>query len=72
MAVAGLVMGYIGVAITLIFTLAVLLALHSTFRQNVPANQEAAVATMKAYEVALKAYALKCPPQGYPVTKDGK
>ena len=68
MAIAGLAMGYIGVAITLIFTLAVVFAVRSTFKQNVPGNEQAALATMKAYNVALKAYALKCPQQGYPVT----
>jgi hypothetical protein len=68
MALAGLVMGYIGVGIALIFTLAVVLALRGTFRQNVPANEDAAIATMRAYEVALKAYAQKCPQKGYPAT----
>ena len=68
MAVAGLVMGYVGIALTAIFTLAVVFTVRNTLRHDVPANEVAAIETMKMYNQALQAYAAKCPRQGYPVT----
>jgi len=67
MAIAGLVMGYLGIGITALFTIAVIFAMRTAFRQNVPANETAAIDTMRTYEGALKAYAAMCPEQGYPV-----
>jgi hypothetical protein len=68
MAVAGLVMGYLGIAITAMFTIAIVFAVRTTLRHNVPANEFAAIQTMRTYNQALKAYAAKCPQQGYPAT----
>jgi Domain of unknown function (DUF4190) len=68
MAVAGLVMGYVGVALTAILTLAIVFTVRNTLRHNVPANEMAAIATMRIYNDALKAYAAKCPQQGFPST----
>jgi Domain of unknown function (DUF4190) len=66
MALAGLVMGYVGVALTAIFTLAVVFSVRNTLRYSVPMNEMAAISTMRTYNEALKAYAAKCPQQGYP------
>jgi hypothetical protein len=66
MAVAGLVMGYVGVALTAIFALAVVFSVRNTLH-SVPSNEMAAISTMRTYNEALKAYATKCPQQGYPV-----
>jgi hypothetical protein len=66
MAIAGLVMGYLGIALVALSGIAGLLSLRSTLRQDVPANEVAAIQTMKAYQQALRAYAAKCPEQGYP------
>jgi hypothetical protein len=68
MAVAGLVMGYIGIVFSAIFALAILLTMRNTLRHDVPGNESAAIQTMKTYHQALKAYALKCPQQGYPTS----
>jgi hypothetical protein len=68
MAVAGLVMGYIGIVFTAIFAVAILLAMRNTLRHDVPGNESAAIQTMKTYGQALKAYAVKCPQQGYPTS----
>lgn len=68
MAVAGLVMGYLGIALTSILTLAVVFAVRNTLRHDVPANEIAAIETMRTYNTALAAYAAKCPRQGYPAT----
>ncbi len=68
MAVAGLVMGYIGIVFTAIFAVAILLTMRNTLRHDVPGNESAAIQTMKTYDQALKAYAVKCPQQGYPTS----
>ena len=68
MAVAGLVMGYIGILFTAIFAVAILLTMRNTLRHDVPGNEAAAIQTMKTYDQALKAYAVKCPRQGYPTS----
>lgn len=67
-AVAGLVMGYVGIAFAAIFFLAVGIGVRHAMRQNVPANEFAAIQTMRKYDEALKAYAVKCPQRGYPQT----
>ena len=67
MALAGLAMGYVGVALTVIFALAVVFSVRNALRYSVPRNEMAAISTMRTYNEALKAYAAKCPQQGYPV-----
>jgi len=66
MAVAGLVVGYLGLAGTALFTLAIVLAVRTTLRTTVPANEDSAIVTMQTSNLALKTYAAKCPQQGYP------
>jgi len=68
MAVAGLVMGYLGIALTAVYVIAVVFTVRSTLRHDIPANETAAIAAMRMYDQALKAYAAKCPLQGYPAT----
>jgi hypothetical protein len=68
MAIAGLVLGYAGLALTTIYLVFVTFMVRNTFSRDVPANEAAAIATMRTYETALKAYAEKCPAQGYPAT----
>ena len=68
LAVAGLVIGYLGLAGSTLFTLAIILAVRNNLRTNVPANEIAAVATMRVYDSALKTYVNKCPQQGYPAS----
>jgi hypothetical protein len=68
MAVAGLVMGYVGIALTAFYIIFVVFMVRSTLSRDIPANETAAIATMRTYHQALKAYAAKCPQQGYPAT----
>lgn len=68
MAVAGLVMGYLGIALTTIYIVFAVFMFRTTFGRDIPANETAAIATMRTYNQALKAYAAKCPQQGYPAT----
>jgi len=68
LAIAGLVMGYLGIALTTIYVVFMAFLFRTTFSKDVPANETAAIATMRTYNQALKAYAAKCPQQGYPAT----
>jgi Domain of unknown function (DUF4190) len=68
MAMAGLVMGYLGIALTAIYIVFVVFMVRTTFGRDIPANETAAIATMRTYNQALKAYAAKCPRQGFPAT----
>jgi len=68
LAIAGLVMGYLGIALTTIYIVFMVFMFRTTLSRDVPANETAAIATMRTYNQALKAYATKCPQQGYPAT----
>jgi hypothetical protein len=66
LAVAGLVTGYIGMALGALFLTAFVIGIRSALRQNVPANETSAVVTMQQFNQALAAYKDKCPSEGYP------
>ena len=68
LAIAGLVMGYLGIALTTIYIVFVVFIVRTTLSRDIPANETSAIATMRTYRRALKAYAAKCPQQGYPAT----
>jgi hypothetical protein len=68
MAKAGLVMGYLGIALTAIYVMVMVFAVRNALRRTVPANETAAIRSMEAYDQALKAYVAKCPQQGYPAS----
>jgi Domain of unknown function (DUF4190) len=68
LAMAGVVMGYLGIALTTIYIVFVVFVVRTTLGRDIPANETAAISTMRTYEQALKAYAAKCPRQGYPAT----
>jgi hypothetical protein len=68
MAIAGLTLGYIGIGLTTLYFLFIFVVVRNTFSRDVPGNEAAAIETMRTYETALKAYAEKCPAQGYPAT----
>jgi len=68
MAIAGLVMGYLGIALTTIYIVFVVFMFRTTLSRNIPANESAAITTMETYRQALKSYSEKCPQQGYPAT----
>lgn len=68
MAIAGLVMGYLGIALTTIYIVFMVFMFRTTLSRDIPANEAAAITTMQTYKEALKGYAEKCPQQGYPAT----
>jgi Domain of unknown function (DUF4190) len=68
MAIAGLVLGYVGIGLTALYFVFMVFLFRNMFSGDVPANEAAAIDTMKSYQTALKAYAEKCPAQGYPAT----
>ena len=68
LAIAGLVMGYVGVGLTTLYIVFVFFMYRTTMGQNVPTNETAAIDIMRKYNEALKAYSEKCPAQGYPAT----
>jgi len=68
LAIAGLVMGYLGVGLTTLYIVFVVFMFRKTMGVNIPMNETAAIDTMRKYDEALKAYAEKCPAQGYPAS----
>jgi hypothetical protein len=68
MAVAGLVLGYVGIGLTTLYFAFIFFAVRNALSRDIPSNETSAIRTMKAYETALQAYSEKCPEQGYPAT----
>jgi Domain of unknown function (DUF4190) len=68
MAIAGLILGYLGIALTAIYMVFMVFMFRTTMGRGIPTNEAAAITTMRAYDQALKSYAGKCPQQGYPAT----
>ena len=66
LAIAGLVLGYIGIALTAFYFVFVAFTVRKVMEQSLPLNEITAINTMRTYEEALKSYAEKCPVQGYP------
>jgi hypothetical protein len=67
-AIAGLTLGYVGLTLTAIYIVFVSFLVRNTFSRDVPTNETTAIDAMRTYDTALKAYAAKCPAQGYPAT----
>jgi len=65
MAIAGLVLGYAGLAWVPILIIAAI-AIPNLLRAKMAANEASAVASLRTYNTALTQYAIKCPKQGYP------
>jgi type IV pilus assembly protein PilA len=65
MAIAGLVLGYAGLAWVPILIIAAI-AIPNLLRSKMAANEASAVATLRDYNEALENYATQCPKQGYP------
>jgi hypothetical protein len=68
MAIAGLTLGYIGITLSALYIVFIVFFVRNTIGQGIPANETAAIDTMRVYDTALKAYAAKCPATGYPAT----
>lgn len=65
MAIAGLVLGYAGLAVVPILIIAAI-AIPNLLRSRMAANEASMVASLRTYNTALAEYATQCPKQGYP------
>ena len=66
MAVAGLILGYLGVAFIPMILIIAAIAIPNLLRAKMAANEASAVGTLRAYNTAMVMYATKCPQVGYP------
>jgi len=65
MAIAGLVLGYAGLAVLPILIIAAI-AIPNLLRAKMAANESFAVGCLRSYQYALGEYAAKCPQLGFP------
>ena len=66
MAVAGLVLGYIGLAFIPFILIIAAIAIPNLLRSRMAANEASAVGTLRTYNIAMVTYATGCPTVGYP------
>ncbi len=66
LAVAGLAMGYLGIALTVLYLIVIAFGVRTAMKQSVPMDEAAAIDTLKTYNAAMKTYAAMCPDRGYP------
>ena len=65
LAIGGLVAGYIGTSLGLLFVVAAI-AIPNILRAKMAANEASAVGSLRTYNTAMVTYATKCQSQGYP------
>jgi len=68
MAVAGLVLGYIELALLPFILIIAAIAIPNLLRARMAANEATAVGTLRTYNMAMVTYATACPDIGYPVS----
>lgn len=66
MAIAGLVLGYIGLAFVPLILIIAAIAIPNLLRARMAANEASAVGTLRTYNTAMITYATACPNVGYP------
>ena len=66
MAVAGLVLGYVGLALIPFILIIAAIAIPNLLRARMAANEASAVGTLRTYNTAMVTYASTCPNIGYP------
>ncbi len=66
MAMAGLILGYIGVAFVPFILIIAAIAIPNLLRSRMAANEASAVGTLRTYNTALVTYATECQNAGYP------
>jgi len=66
MAVAGLVLGYVGLAFIPFILIIAAIAIPNLLRSKMAANEASAVGTLRTYNTAMVTYASTCPSIGYP------
>jgi type IV pilus assembly protein PilA len=70
MAVAGLALGYVGLALIPFILIIAAIAIPNLLRARRAANEASAIATLRTYHTAIVTYALACPNIGYPKAFD--
>ena len=66
MALAGLILGYLGIAFIPIILIIAAIAIPNLLRAKIAANEASAVGALRTYNTAAVAYATQCPKIGYP------
>jgi type IV pilus assembly protein PilA len=66
MAIAGLVLGYMGLAFIPFILIIAAIAIPNLLRAKMVANEASAVGSLRAYSAAMDAYAGQCPQIGFP------
>ena len=68
MAVAGLVLGYVGVAFLPFVLIIAAIAIPNLLRAKIAANEASAVGALRSYDFALGTYVSQCPKTGFPLS----
>jgi type IV pilus assembly protein PilA len=68
MAIAGLVLGYIGIGFVPVILLIAAIAIPNLLRSKMAADEDSAVKSLKSYHYAVGAYAAMCPEVGFPAS----
>jgi type IV pilus assembly protein PilA len=68
MAIAGLVLGYMGIAFIPFMLIIAAIAIPNLLRSRMAANEASAVGSVRTYNVAIASYAAKCAQQGFPLS----
>jgi type IV pilus assembly protein PilA len=66
LALAGLILGYFGVAFIPFILIIAAIAIPNLLRARIAANEASAVGSLRSYESAMGEYASKCPKIGFP------
>jgi hypothetical protein len=68
MAIAGLVLGYMGIALVPVILVLAAIAIPNLLRAKMAANEASAVKSLQSYHYAVGAYAAMCPQVGFPAS----
>ncbi len=68
MAVAGLILGYMGIALIPFVLIIAAIAIPNLLRSKMAANEASAVGSLRTYGTAMVTYTSSCPDRGYPST----
>jgi type IV pilus assembly protein PilA len=68
MAVAGLVLGYVGVALIPFILIIAAIAIPNLLRARMAANEASSVGSLRTYSMAIETYASQCPDRGFPAS----
>src|SRR5271163_3578003 len=66
LAIAGLVLGYLGIAVIPFILIIAAIAIPNLLRSRMAANEATAVGTLRTYNTAMVTYASMCPNNGFP------